>query len=494
MNRIPRILATTLILALASLSSINLVLASSAKAAEVIPSTPVLTSAVESYGEPVPQPTPPPPTTKQDIKDDLEDLKGQYNKLIGDHPGGLVSTLITESGFTPIEDIDEAKGEVDATSQTDFEKNQKEWDKAHNRFKKHKNKIALILNNKPLLALLHSPFPGKLRVVVTSAGTSPSPGGQKINFSGTKDMNRSFPTMKSAGARTAFTKDFAGLSVTVVPELTNTCNPGAGVPGGISDVFIARGVSLGLEIIRELLPDDSAMVLPQVAAVTAWGIAKVVELALDLVHAQYLECNAKKDGDELAANLQTANNNLNSVKSTVSTINTTVGGINTHTTSVGDTIVTKINTLSGKADTTNNAVNTVGTNVTTINNTVNNINTNVNSVSTKVDNVNTNIDNSRTLIINNANLNAATSLRLLIEADLATPDSSTPLAIFETPASKGGYLQLVRTIVFETIKNLTGATTAQANATLASADALIASGKYKAAYAALRKAYKAAAN
>jgi len=82
----------------------------------------------------------------------------------------------------------------------------------------------------------------------------------------------------------------------------------------------------------------------------------------------------------------------------------------------------------------------------------------------------------------------------MIEADLATPDSSTPLAIFETPAAKGGYLALVRSIVFETIRNLTGATVAQANAQLASADSLIASGKYKAAYAALRKAYKTAAN
>src|SRR6185503_7596761 len=105
-------------------------------------------------------------------------------------------------------------------------------------------------------------------------------------------------------------------------------------------VFVAKGVALGLEIIRELLPDDTAMVVPQVAAVTAWGIAKVVELALDLVHAHYIECNAKKDGDALASN-------LNSVKTTVNTINTTVGGINSHTDSVGDSIITKINTLNG---------------------------------------------------------------------------------------------------------------------------------------------------
>ena len=76
----------------------------------------------------------------------------------------------------------------------------------------------------------------------------------------------------------------------------------------------------------------------------------------------------------------------------------------------------------------------------------------------------------------------------------AEPDSATPLALFMTPASKGGHLELVRAIVFETIRNLTGATIAQANATLASGDALLAAGKYKAAYAAYRKAYKAAAS
>src|SRR5687767_15611771 len=135
MKRIPRTLATILILTLATLSSINLALASSARTPKILPPDPVSTLVSESSSEPLPQPSPPPPTTKDDIKEDLDDLKLQYNKLINDHPGGIVSTLITESGFTPIEDIDEAKGEVDATSQTDFDKTQTTWDKAHKRIK-----------------------------------------------------------------------------------------------------------------------------------------------------------------------------------------------------------------------------------------------------------------------------------------------------------------------------------------------------------------------
>jgi len=479
MKRIPPTLATILILALATLNSINLAFASSPRSPKVLPPVTVSNFADKSLSEPVPEPTPPAHATKDDIKNDLDDLKLQYQKLIDDHPDGLVSTLITEAGFTPGADIDEAKDEVDAISQTDFDAKQKQWDKAHNGLKKHKNQVAELLNNKPLMAMLNRPFPGKLHIVVTSSGAPAAPRVEKTRFGSAKNIDRAFPAVKNGSARTAFTKDLGRLTVTVVPELTGTCTPGDGIPLGIDGLFIAKGVALGLEIAKEAIPDDTATVVPHLIAVTGWGVAKSIELALDLLHAHYLECNAKRDGDALTAGLgtiNTINTTAGSIKTTLTGVNTTVTGINTTVTGIN----TKIDTLSTKADTTNNTVNTVNGNVTTINNNVNNLNT-------KVDNVNTNIDNSRTLIINN-------NLRLLIEADLATPDSSTPLALFETPAAKGGHLEMVRLIVFETIQNLTGATAAQANATLASVDALIVAGKYKAAYAALRKAYKTAAN
>ena len=82
----------------------------------------------------------------------------------------------------------------------------------------------------------------------------------------------------------------------------------------------------------------------------------------------------------------------------------------------------------------------------------------------------------------------------MIEADLAAPDNATPVAIFETPATKQGYLDLVRSYVAMTIVNLAGNSTAQANSFLAQGDAYKAAGNYKAAYAAYRRAYKSAAN
>jgi len=486
--RIPRVLATILILALASLSSINLALASPPRAPKVVPIIPALTLARESYIGPDDDPCLP-HATKACIQQDLDDAKQDFIDFRGPD-GGFADQLLDAVGFDPTEDIDEAKTDLGALSDTDFNKHAAHFDNFHKKAKKRKKLFNALLDNKPLMDLLHRPSPLKF-VTASVASVAPSKGRALFVSNDAKDMGHLFSSTKfSSSARTEFSRGLTGLNVMVVPELTNTCDPGPGIPGGARDLYISKGVSLAVEVVRELIPDDTAAVIPQNIAVAAWAISKTAELVLEGLHAVYLECNAKKDGDALADNLSNVkttvnginsdvddiqgtvnliNTNVNSVKTTVGGINTTVGGI-----------LTKINTLDGKADTTNNAVNTVSTNV--------------NTIGTKVDNVNTNIDNSRTTIINNANLNAASNLRLLIEADLATPDSSTPLGIFETPAAKGGYIELVRKIVFETIQNLTGATAAQANATLASADSLLATGKYKAAYAALRKAYKSAAN
>ncbi len=103
-------------------------------------------------------------------------------------------------------------------------------------------------------------------------------------------------------------------------------------------------------------------------------------------------------------------------------------------------------------------------------------------------------------------------LRTQIEADLASTDGSTFVALYETPGSvclpslnqKGlpqigalsnpvqcGLLDLVRSIVRDTIANVN--TSNNANSFFAQGDAQRANGDYKAAYTSYRKAYKAAA-
>ncbi len=130
----------------------------------------------------------------------------------------------------------------------------------------------------------------------------------------------------------------------------------------------------------------------------------------------------------------------------------------------------------------------------------------------------TNLVNSAlTQIISNANANKDEMKNLLlrtqIEADLSSTDGSTFVALYETPSSvcfpslnslglpqsgipsstvQCGLLNLVRSIVSQTITNVGGSSAAQAQKDLADGDAQKAAGQYKAAYASYRKAYKTA--
>lgn len=112
----------------------------------------------------------------------------------------------------------------------------------------------------------------------------------------------------------------------------------------------------------------------------------------------------------------------------------------------------------------------------------------------------------RTAIVANDNANATMLrdllLRTQIEADLASGDGATPVALFETPETvcagaaplnQCGLLGLVRQIVVQTIARLAGSGAAQANSFLAKGDQYRTAGNYKAAYQQYRHAYKTAA-
>ena len=105
--------------------------------------------------------------------------------------------------------------------------------------------------------------------------------------------------------------------------------------------------------------------------------------------------------------------------------------------------------------------------------------------------------NTAAIIANdNANKNELRDLilRTQIEADLAQADSSTPVAVFVTPTANGGYLDLVRAIVAQTITNIlaAGGKVGQAQSFLAQGDAAKTAGDFKGAYFSYRKAYQAA--
>ena len=151
-------------------------------------------------------------------------------------------------------------------------------------------------------------------------------------------------------------------------------------------------------------------------------------------------------------------------------------------------------------------INNDNTNKTTI---VNNDNANALALTTLV-------NSALTQIISNANANKDETKNLLlrtqIEADLASTDGSVFVALYETPVTvcfpslnslglpqsgipastiQCGLLDLVRSIVSQTIANVGVGSDAQAF--FNTGDAQRAAGQYKAAYASYRKAYKAAA-
>jgi len=85
-------------------------------------------------------------------------------------------------------------------------------------------------------------------------------------------------------------------------------------------------------------------------------------------------------------------------------------------------------------------------------------------------------------------------LRTQIEAELAATDTTIVVALYETPTANGGYLNLVRTIVAQTIANIqaAGGSTGQAQSLLAQGDTFKNAGDFKRAYTYYQQAYKAA--
>jgi hypothetical protein len=117
---------------------------------------------------------------------------------------------------------------------------------------------------------------------------------------------------------------------------------------------------------------------------------------------------------------------------------------------------------------------------------------------TNTANIIANDNSNTTTILNNANANKNELrdliLRTQIEADLASTDGSTFVALFMTPTANGGYLDLVQSIVTQTLANIqaAGGSIGNAQSFLSQANAAKAAGDFKGAYALYRKAYKMA--
>jgi hypothetical protein len=254
------------------------------------------------------------------------------------------------------------------------------------------------------------------------------------------------------------------------------------------------------------------------ACVVSDGVLLVAETLRDKVHA----CDDDFDKrliDASVARLEHVHTDLeNSVANDNANTATITGALTTATTTITTNDNTNKNAIVANDNTNKNTI------VTAISNSqgaiVDNANGNTAALTTAISNTQTAIiandnTNKNTIVANdnankntivaNDNANAAMLsnllLRLQIEADLATADNASPVALFVTPdttcgaaapLNQCGLLGLVRQIVVQTIANLAGSNASQANAFLAKGDLYRNALNYSAAYQQYRQAYKTA--
>ncbi len=284
-----------------------------------------------------------------------------------------------------------------------------------------------------------------------------------------------------------------------------------------TDISIAKASEIAADLVMELLPTDAlTIIIREIATIARAGLKGGV-LAAETLKAISGDCN----GAEFEAAIQ------QQVTNSTSTI---TGAVSTSTNTINGAISASTNTITGAVTSaTNTIVNNNNANKTAI---INNDNSNKDTIvnndnankTTIVNNDNANalaltnlVNSALTQIISNANANKDEVKNLLlrtqIEADLSSTDGSTFVALYETPSSvcfsslnsaglpqtgipsgtvQCGLLDLVRSIVSQTITNVGGSSAAQAQRELAEGDAQRAAGQYKAAYTSYRKAYKTA--
>ena len=255
------------------------------------------------------------------------------------------------------------------------------------------------------------------------------------------------------------------------------CDPGPGTPLGITDWYIAVGVALALEIAHEAIPDDIVTSPLQIAAAGLWGVAATAALVLESLTGR--ERVQRREARGLHENAAGRRGLDPGDETSVNAVTTTLNSLSTLVNSRLDVAVsTRATELS--LDAFHSAFTA---NATTVNTKLDGITSSLASAHTKLD--------SLTITVNDQ---GALALRLQIEADLSEPGNH-PVALFEVPASGGGYLDLTREIVVDTIAKMqaAGQGVGNAQAFLAAGDAARAAQDYKDAYADYGKAYRAAA-
>jgi hypothetical protein len=255
-----------------------------------------------------------------------------------------------------------------------------------------------------------------------------------------------------------------------------------------------QAVALALPGVIALLPGIDGPG-PRIIAMIAWGVADGIYLALAQTEAVAVDCQQSAFG-----------NTQQSVLAVDPEGSSTV--VPTSTQFSIDRLIAKAGDTQAKVTALESTANTVKSQSDTIDTAVNDLNAVLNDITNRVDEVQTDLQTLQTRVailqntevtilkkadteITNLGTLQSLQLRIKIEENLAANSSELPMGIFQLPAAYGGYLELVRSIVTDTIaKSATlGTPNAQAASFLGSANAAFAAGHYKAAYKLYAQAY-----
>jgi hypothetical protein len=252
-----------------------------------------------------------------------------------------------------------------------------------------------------------------------------------------------------------------------------------------TDVEIAADASLVADGVLEIVPTDLVSVPVRIVAVLVWAGVQGTQRGFEHLYNIAQACD---DADHQALVTQNLDVQV-STRATQLSVNTLITNLTVLSALVNTRLDVAVSTRA-----TQTSVNTLLTNVNTLQNSVtafnNEFTANSIVVNNKLDSANTKLDNLAITVSDQGALN----LRIHIEDDLADPGNH-PLALFEVPEANGGHLNLVRSIVADTIAKMlaTGQGVGNAQSFLAAGDAALAAQAYKVAYANYGKAYRAAA-
>jgi len=241
----------------------------------------------------------------------------------------------------------------------------------------------------------------------------------------------------------------------IIPDIC----PDISATPSFADIAVTEAFLIAGEAIMEAFPTDAITVLARLPSIAARALLQAAVVAVNTLRSQYDDCNAP----DVQAIVDGAKTEI-------------INNDNSNTTAI----------VSNDNSNTTTIFNNDNFNTTSI---VNNDNSNTTAI--------INNSNANTLtIINNDNANADLQLRRLIEADLAEADNATPVALYVTPSSSGGYSDFVTTIVADTLADVQalGGSIVNAQSFLTQANTAKAAGLYRTAYSLYRKAYKSAVN